>query len=264
MHPENPQAIRLDSALDAYCAQARTVKRPGLAQATAYTAAAGAALALAPSADAAIQYSGPQNLSVSITLPGSITTTIGTAIPLDLNGDSVTDFSVILEATSQPRLGALFRALGTNNNFLANNTTENWAERLGGGATIDPSQLWNAANPGAMRRGGWTSGGAFNLETGTWLGGSVTVGQAGFVGVRFVGFGSTNHYGWIRVGISNDVDGAPVQVTVYDWAYNDVDGEGITAGQTIPEPSPAAGLALLAAGAAGVATWRRRKQPAKA
>ncbi len=262
MHPENPQGTRLDSALDAYCAQARTVKRPGLAQATAYTAAAGAALALAPSADAAIQYSGPQNLSVA----GEGTATIN----MNLLGDD--EFKLRL-LSDEGEFSIKLIPFSSNNtqwlNHIATTGTfqPNIAKRLAAGNSINGgAQAWAALDFGLLRNGDSVLGsflGAINPASWSWPGGTMNATGAGFLGVRFNISGNT-HYGWIRVGISNDAGGIPVALTVYDWAYNDVAGEGITAGQTIPEPSPAAGLALLAAGAAGVATWRRRKQPAKA
>jgi len=59
------------------------------------------------------------------------------------------------------------------------------------------------------------------------------------------------HYGWARV----DMTGAPLNgMTLVDWAYSDQ--PGFQAGQ-LPEP---ASLGLLAAGAAGVAMWRRQRR----
>lgn len=103
-----------------------------------------------------------------------------------------------------------------------------------------------------------TATGTTNIG-GVWPGNTMNLAAAGFVGVAINNAGSTN-YGWIRIGISNDATGAPVAFTVYDWAYETEANTPITVG-LIPEPSPAAGLALLAAGAAGIAAWRRRKQP---
>ena len=62
-------------------------------------------------------------------------------------------------------------------------------------------------------------------------------------------------YGWIRV------NGGPTQgfpATIVDWAYEDSGGGILTGATQVPEPSSLA-LGFLAAGAAGVAAWRRRK-----
>jgi hypothetical protein len=77
----------------------------------------------------------------------------------------------------------------------------------------------------------------------------------GYVGVRFLDSGSNERYGWIRF----DTTGAAgFPATLVDWAYED-SGAGIQTGAgVIPEPSSLA-LGCLAAGAAGLAAWRRRK-----
>jgi hypothetical protein len=70
----------------------------------------------------------------------------------------------------------------------------------------------------------------------------------------FVGFsfpiGGINHFGWVRV----DVNNVAGTFLVKDWAYQDVAGRPIGAGQ-IPEPGT---LGLLAAGATGLLALRRR------
>lgn len=78
-------------------------------------------------------------------------------------------------------------------------------------------------------------------------------GVTAFMGVRFLDAGSNPVYGWIRV------NGGPTQgfpATIVDWAYES-SGAGIQTG-AVPEPSSLA-LGCLAAGAAGVSAWRRRK-----
>lgn len=79
-----------------------------------------------------------------------------------------------------------------------------------------------------------------------------------FLGAEwFVPGNSTPYLGWILVDFPGDI---------VSWAYNENAGESILAGQTsndsipnsTPEPSSAA-MALLAAGAAGVLAWRRRR-----
>jgi len=70
-----------------------------------------------------------------------------------------------------------------------------------------------------------------------------------------------NHFGWANISISAG------SLTVNNWAYNDVANYGIYAGTAIAVPEPAnsaAGLGLLALGAAGVSAYKRRKQTAAA
>ncbi len=76
-------------------------------------------------------------------------------------------------------------------------------------------------------------------------------GVNGFVGLRFQITGST-HYGWARFTYDDATTG---NLTLHDFAYDDVAEQSINAG-AIPEP----GSALLAlAGLGGAALRRRRK-----
>ena len=84
--------------------------------------------------------------------------------------------------------------------------------------------------------------GSFNDTTGKYM------------GLKFDIDGNT-HYGWIQL----DVNATVTEAHISGYAYNDVAGSPISAGQgeaQIPEPSS---LALLALGAAGIAARRRRK-----
>lgn len=74
-----------------------------------------------------------------------------------------------------------------------------------------------------------------------------------YIGLSFPS-GPNLFYGWIRVA----VDQAAGTFQVKDWAYNNVSGAGIRAGQ-IPEPTT---LGMLAAGSVGLLAMRRRKQAA--
>lgn len=78
----------------------------------------------------------------------------------------------------------------------------------------------------------------------------------GYIGISF-NPGDGVHYGWVKV----QTDGGGSDITVLSLAYNTVAGQGIDAGQTVATavPEPAAVAALLAAGALGVAAYRRRK-----
>lgn len=78
----------------------------------------------------------------------------------------------------------------------------------------------------------------------------------GFAGFRT----QTNLYGWIRLKWNSD-DGYPTSITALDWAIED-SGLPIQAGDTgVPEPGTLS-MAFLAAGAAGILAWRKRRNAA--
>lgn len=113
-----------------------------------------------------------------------------------------------------------------------------------GGTSIDAASAWAGASSGT-----WTyfddnaaGGHPWNTEVD---------GTTGFVGLQFAIAGNT-HYGWARFTYDDLTTG---NLTLHDFAYDDVAGTSINAG-AIPEP----GSALLAlAGLGGVALRRRRK-----
>ena len=222
----------------------------------AYAAAAGAALAMAPSAEASIIYSGPQNITASRFGPKN----------LDLDGDAVNDFRIFLlrdqnvQGTALGYAGFL-RTLATHNRIVA---TGNSAKKFAlnsvisaGGNLLGGTRLLRAVLV-------TTSNATKTILFGKWKASQTT----SFAGVRF-GIGSGDHFGWIRIHVTDDHNGVPDSVTAVDWAYCSDPGVGINAGATqgdclqaggqagVPEPS---GLALLAAGAGGVLAWRRRRQ----
>jgi hypothetical protein len=80
-------------------------------------------------------------------------------------------------------------------------------------------------------------------------------------------FSTANHaldYGWVRLSYTLGTNGLANSITATDWAYES-NGTPITAGETgsstTPEPTTTA-LAILAAGAGGVAALRCRRQAA--
>jgi hypothetical protein len=79
--------------------------------------------------------------------------------------------------------------------------------------------------------------------------------KTGYVGLRFQ-ISAQTHFAWAQFRYN---DGAN-QITLLDFAYEDVAGAAILAGAgatTVPEPSTAVLLAALAAG--GVAAYRRKR-----
>jgi hypothetical protein len=75
----------------------------------------------------------------------------------------------------------------------------------------------------------------------------------GFAGFRFEN-ASGIHYGWAKV----NLDLETITLSVREWAYESTPGAAIAVG-AVPEPGTLP-LTLFAAGAAGVALWRRRKR----
>ena len=89
--------------------------------------------------------------------------------------------------------------------------------------------------------------------------GNLDLGSGGIVGFRLTDE-VDNYYGWIAYDLS--LSEGEFTFTVNSWAYNDVAGEGIIAGQNQAAGSSAVpglgGLAALAIGAAGVRSRRQR------
>ena len=206
--------------------------QPSLKRRAAYTLAAGAAASMgAAEADAAVVYSGAQNISIAS----------GNSQNLNLDGDAFND--VLLKnynfgggayqgATVSFAPGKL---VGFSNGL-------SYVSALAAGATIDSS----TAGPsffGSMAYGAINPNAQFN-----------NVADA-YVGLSFPAGGNT-YYGWIRV----DMNNAAKTFLVKDWAYESEPGVGIKAGAgVVPEPAT---LGLLACGAAGVAALRRKRTAA--
>ena len=185
-----------------------------------YSAAAAGVLALAPSADAAIHYSGIQN---------KLLNSSSVFQDIDLNGDTTTDFvfrynsflrthevvesgqygAQVIQATfGQPiRLASNYQIKGT----LANPGYEWGADRLLNQVfrTVTNGNTYSYAN--------------FNNAT-------------GFLGVRFHSAacqGSNWNYGWIQYHGTTPTPpslGSPVSGTIIDWAYEDSCNTPIAAG----------------------------------
>jgi hypothetical protein len=80
-------------------------------------------------------------------------------------------------------------------------------------------------------------------------------GTTAFMGVEFLNASSNPLFGWIRI-TGGPTAGFPA--TIVDWAYDDSGAGILTGAGLVPEPSSLA-LGCLAAGAAGLVAWRKRK-----
>jgi hypothetical protein len=165
----------------------------------------------------------------------------GGTVSWDLDNGGTIDFRLEVAVVNGMEKSNLVPVTAGNADGIALFNTN--ADKMQAGETIGPSTqfsnatetktLYDEANPG-------------NFD---W-----NVGARGFLGLR-VNLGGTTHYGWADVGI-NRVGADSFNHTLYGYAYEDTPGMEIAAG-AIPEPSTAA---LLVAGAAGVASMRRRRQ----
>jgi len=199
-----------------------------------FAAVGGASLAAGTHADAAIVYSGPLNLSLS-----------------GAGGFASKAFSVGVykEALNAgPAYAGIF-GLKTNGpvvKFALNGS--GYAKKYASG---NPIHAAGALNTSAVAQS--NKNGSFGPRTVT----------------GFVGFKAPNgDLGWIKISVSASPNAptSPNEITLLGWAYNDVSGGSINAGQTsggaVPEPSSLA-LGLLAAGSVGLAALRRARARAK-
>lgn len=195
----------------------------------AYSLAAGAAAGMAGTADAAITH---------ITLNESI---LGTEF-IDLNNDGLLDVN-FKNSVYDPMLGFQnYQGLSAPYfgwNVAGFNNGINYVSAVATGTVIDGS-LVNGSTPfnGSLSFGTLNPNAEFTNVTGA------------FIGYRFPSGGGSS-YGWARVDINN----AAGTFVIRDYAFETQPGVGIRAGE-VPEP---ASLGMLAAGAAGVATLRRRR-----
>lgn len=201
----------------------------------AYSLAAGAAVTGATGADAgspSIVYSGPQDISIS---------QFG-AQDLNLDGDGFTDILLKNYVFGGNYQGATVNGY-PGQLVVSNAAFPYYVTALSAGDPID------AAAVGTSFYG--------SLAYGNNPGSEFDSAQGAFIGLSFpIGANAPEflHYGWVRVTIDNTAG----TFVINDWAYNSAQGVGLAAGE-LPEPST---LGLLAAGAAGVASLRRRRSAA--
>jgi hypothetical protein len=216
-------------------------------------AALSAVFGLPASIDAAVVYSGIQNISATLNPAqrhaSNATAGFNTALtPLDVDGIAGAEFNLRVRQNRGP-------GFGTGSAFLSPVPGNVVQGGEGGAYNLQvsnnvPVPFFSYAS-GLLRR-------VFKPDAGGgFVSGSFAPGVAGFVGVQFQQAGST-HYGWVRLQVDDGPQGFPDKLTVVDWAYEDVKNTPIHVELLVPEANP--GMVLLAAGGTGLAAWRLRKR----
>ncbi|MBN2522462.1 MAG: T9SS type A sorting domain-containing protein [Bacteroidales bacterium] len=212
-----------------------------------YTAAAGAMLALNPSVNAQVAYSGIKDIEVDI----------GDYHLLDMDRDGELDFVFVIDAdgyfaTSGPSF--IYKYVNEGYGVIINPLTDgynSWLVKttylsdfatsypvvngLNSNAPVSSGQTyWWAENSpdwaGALGyKDGWYYwGSTYGTISGGIQGGDF-IGETRYIGVRFH-IGTDIHYGWIRASLGDFIQ--PLEIV--DWAYNTVPDEGIFTGFDIP------------------------------
>jgi len=281
----------LNSQLDAYeatsAANGSTHWKANAVNWSIYAAAAGSAMALTTSLTASIIYSGPQNaVAVAHRLFAIYSRASGFHnIDIDGQGNSFNIHVVNIAGSFGPYFAFVsldpgkcvegrYGAICTNNGAHQMLGSGGNLRRLASGEVISSGQPGFGEFNNLLREHALRTFPDSRYSKGTW-----PEGQTAFAGVKFTERGET-HFGWIRLKF-NARYGEPNVIGAIDWAYNDVAGEPIRAGQTSsvaaltgksqeleaqiarsrPEPTEPTNkaLALLSAGSLGLLAWRRRR-----
>ncbi len=225
---------------------------------TAYTAAASVALLAAAPVNADIQYT-PADVLLS-----------NNNYLLDMDGDTNPefDFTAFWTSTYQPGYtnpinGSVVPGSGFMYASAIVNNYASGAFWLANGSSL-PENLTNG-DPISGTTTNWDNGTEILfsvVRTYPFYGGTSTgnfgpsaYAGPGYLGVKF-DLAGTDLYGWIHI---DSVDPKYELYHIDGWAYED-DGSSILAGEmptVVPEPSS---MALFAAGAAGLAAFRKRKK----
>jgi hypothetical protein len=204
---------------------------------------------------------------------------------LDLNHDSITDFTINARAHSgfshSAKLWAS-SAAGVGNVVEGKTYNRFYAAALTNGAEISAGQIFQR-----------TQGSAFMADAGKicirrcyyYAGGNWAGVTNRYLGLKFKINGKT-HYGWARLSVQISSDHRRITATLTGFAYETIPGKSIKAGQTkglddfirdtdfasaddsssgaaltslVSEGAQAASLGMLALGARSVPLWRREE-----
>ncbi|GBE02596.1 MAG TPA: IPTL-CTERM sorting domain-containing protein [Nitrospirae bacterium] len=212
----------------------------------AYSAAAAGLLVLAPAADAAIRYSGPQSITVDSGNP---------LVFVDIDNDGTNDFAIkyFMSSTTAYLKGHMIGGYNSLNQVILTGSyplVDNLPSQYLIKSSLSFPRLWKYAGLMDLVYGGST----YKIEYGDFLG------TKGCIGVRFQTSGGTR-YGWIGYGAAADAG----QGTITGWAYEDT-GAPIRACDTglitttVPTLNQWGMMALIALLAGGAVTTLRRRE----
>ncbi len=196
--------------------------------------------------------------------------TQGNPLNIDLDGDAITDFVFDLSLNGP-------NGYGSNSNWAAmlpgqagNGFAATAPAPFGAGPAYGPNNLAYGASISGQSFFTGAAGGPLQLAYTNYMttipygafGGANFPGNgaSGYVGVQFLSGGGDTVFGWIGVSVTGDVTNAnfpQASIDINGFAYA-TSGWTISAGQTtgvVPEPSS---VGLLALGAAGLTSRRRR------
>jgi hypothetical protein len=244
---------QLKKSLNRYAAQASVTvaDKTKLRRWATYAAVAGAAGAMETRVEAAVIYSGVQNLTAELLNPTLTSGLSDQSLNINLDGAGSNDIGMFV------RRFQFITSSGYSNAVSDHYARLNYGNRRA--AITYPNFPLNLPPGAPISAGGpWFTGPSPLLKLNG--AGNFPKGVAGLLGVRFFN-GPDTHFGWVRLQLDDVAAGiglGPDKITVIDWAYEGTSGATILAG-AVPEPGTAS-LALLAGGFMGVAAYRRRRK----
>lgn len=209
----------------------------------------------------------------SNSIPGGSAGATSSASTLwDLDGDATDDFRLVNFMQGQLQGADQLAGAQILARFEGNTAGAAWVKvsptdelrRLQAGDTVGPNKLFGGIGSViANAQTGYLFPGTSEGEptpSDTILNQNWNVGESGFFGFKFEKDGS-DYYGWGRLEIDLLDAGSPYPRSGYGFAITDAYYDAspntpITVG-VVPEPSS---MALLGAGAAGVAAWKARRK----
>lgn len=264
------KARDLDSRFEQYCQTAKLSKRKTCGRSRAsmvgFTAAAAVGLFTAGQAEADIVYQVDGRSFKIGDIPVNPLVS-GLSVDMDNNGKFDFYFAGLNRGASVNSTQAIFNFSSYNLNggvFKQSTNASSFYSRLrafASGSTIG-ARTSNSQGVGnaALGFAGGFGNNIFNIPaggSGTGIIGGVFTSKSAATGTVPIG---QEYFAWMRIRISVDSSGVPLESTLIDWAYED-SGGSIVAG-VVPEPSSAGvlGLVALAMGSSGLRR-RRRMNP---
>ncbi len=176
----------------------------------------------------------PDNPNVTYNDITDVTLAAGTNQPVersfDIDGDGVNDFTIRIGnyngADGNYRYSDIEAFEYTTNEVLTTQGTYSYGGYSGNAEFATPLASGAAINAAARSNNYGIFGYDGEIYGYTISASNLFAGEEAYVGLKFDISGAT-HYGWIRVGVSENT----VTVVVKDYAYNIVAGESLEAGE---------------------------------